>query len=361
MRTKLVNIFLIFTAIIFSIVVAEIGLRVFTSISPRSGSLKPRATAKKLAENTVVIRPNYVGKLIAREFEVSIRINSLGFRERECDFTELSSQRPYFFVGDSCLWGWGVERKARMTECFSEKLRSQHINIPVVNFSFPGYGTYQYFNTLKFYASKLNPRLAIINFFVGNDFLDDFNTLIEGQERKNINDQHFLGRWPLKAKSRLRSFLRSSPLVNTAKYSLWNFSVFRHIFNKWEIKNDRIVLYENKDSPLQERLYLATFAAFDEIAKFSKKSNMPVLVIIIPDHLQVIANEIFLGYDLKKPQKRLGEYLNKIGIPYIDILDFFINTEKPQRLYFRHDKHWNEEGNSFVSTILFENIIEKQK
>ncbi len=353
MQKITVNILVSVLSILLCLILAETGLRIFTSIGPRSGYLEPEtALSHQLTPRTVVFEPDYSGMLISRDFKVTYKLNHSGFRERELDYKELSEKRPYLFTGDSFFHGWGVSREARITERFAELLRSQGIDAPVVNLAFPGFGTYQYLDILKLYAAKINPRLIVIGFFVGNDFLDDFETFYLNDSSSSA-DRAFFGFYIQRAKTFIRAFLRSSPVVNLIKYSLWEIRTFRNIFNKLEIKNNRIVLYEKQSSPLQDKFYNLTFAGFDELAEFSRTYDMPVLVVIIPDNLQVQNPELFAGYDFNKPQKMLIKHLTKLNIPYIDLLDDFLAVENPQSMHFREDKHWNEKGHEFGAKILF--------
>ncbi len=128
------------------------------------------------------------------------------------------------------------------------------------------------------------------------------------------------------------------------------------MFNKLEIKNDRIELYAKKGSPRQDLLYSTTFAAFDQISEWSKNNHVPLLVVIIPDHLQVIDQSVFAGYDINKPQQKVTEYLDSKNILYIDLLPHFLNAQDPQKLFFREDKHWTADAHNYVSVIVFNHV-----
>lgn len=355
MQKTAVNIFISLVTIFICLILVEIGLRLFSSIGPRSGYLKPEtALVNKLTPRTVTFEPNYSGMLISRDFKVPYKLNSMGFRERELDFGKLSVQKPFLFTGDSYFHGWGIRTEDRVSERFSEMLSSLGINIPVVNLAFPGFGTYQYLDVLNLYALKLNPRLIIIGFFIGNDFLDDIETL---KFRQNLDtEKKSLGLYYHKIKTLIRAFLRSSPVMNLIKYSLWEIPSFRYVFDKLSIQNDRIILYKKENIPIQAEFYRSTFAALNAISQFSRTSQIPILVVIVPDDLQVLRPDLFSEYDFKKPQRMLIQHLNSLKIPYIDILDVFLSLENPQSLYFREDKHWNEKGHGVTANILGEYI-----
>jgi len=294
--------------------------------------------------------------MIARDFKVPYHVNSLGFRERELDLERLSTERPYFFVGDSYFNGWGVAVESRVTEKLSCRLAVHRIDVPVVNFSNPGYGTYQYLDVLKRYAAKINPRMVIIGFFVGNDFLDDFNT-VKFPKRGLMQTDGVAGPYSYKVKTILRKALNFSSLVNFLKYSLWENRLFRIVFDKLELENDRIDLYKRVNTPLKNDLYQSTFGAFSNIARFSHEMRMPVLVVIIPDHLQVLRPDLFVRYEFRQPQRILKQRLNEMGLSYFDLLEEFLKENNPRLFFFPEDKHWNERGHQFVAEILFKVLV----
>lgn len=353
MRKLLINASLACVSIIFVLVVLEIALRLFSSIGPRSGYLSPATSLSvEITPRTRVFERNYSGTLVSRDFRVPYTLNSLGFREKELNFQELATHRPFLFTGDSYFHGWGVSIEERVSERFAAQLRQKNIDSTTVNFAFPGFGTYQYLDIINLYATKINSRLVIIGFFIGNDFLDDMETLTFSKSAPE--NTKMLGLYLYKAKSLLRAFLRSSPLVNLLKYSLWDIPPFRRLFDMLSLKNDRILLYEKRESPLQNKFYHATFAAFDQIAEVSRTSHIPVLVVLVPDDLQIIRPELFSEYDFNKPQRMVTAHLNELGVPSIDLLPYFLGRDTPRRFYFREDRHWNEEGHALTVEIIFE-------
>ena len=205
------------------------------------------------------------------------------------------------------------------------------------------------------FGNKLNPRLFIICFFVGKDSLDDqlaMNIIIEHETNEEYEQSPIFG-----IKNRIREFLSTSGIVNLIKNSLWNLSWFRHLFNKLEIRNDRIAIYDRENNLYQDLLYSTTFSALDKIREWSNNNNIPILMVLIPDHLQIIDKSIFVQYELNKPQQTLIKHLKEIDIQYIELLHDFTNSEKPQELFFREDKHWRAETHHFVAGIIYNYLV----
>jgi len=115
------------------------------------------------------------------------------------------------------------------------------------------------------------------------------------------------------ASATLRGVLRTSPVVNLVKYSLWGIETFRRLFDRLEIRNDRIALYRPLSKRDDQLLYGPTLTAFSEIAKLSHDSDTPVLVVLIPDHIQVLAPQILNEYDAGQPQRILSRHLARFS------------------------------------------------
>ncbi|HEC07509.1 MAG TPA: SGNH/GDSL hydrolase family protein, partial [Thiolapillus brandeum] len=265
----------VLVAVILALLAAEFSVRFLTTIGPRSGTLKPALedSLNVLTERTSTLTPGYTGILSGRDFSsVSIQVNAYGFRDPVWDFDTLADQRPYLFVGDSHFFGWGVEQEERISEQFAVQLKEAGMAAPVLNMSIPGWGTYQYLDVLEIHAVRVRPRVVILGFFVGNDFLDDITTVAShrnagtGESTVSLFDTF---------NDQLRESLRASRVFNLVKYGLWNFQAFRHLFNTLEIHNDRVGLYDPVGGDWQDRLYSPTLEAFRLIAEFSNDAEIP--------------------------------------------------------------------------------------
>jgi hypothetical protein len=347
----LTNVMLIVISVVIVSVLAEIVLRQGSAIWPRSGELKPRANPYQLTARTKLIQPGYSGELVGRDFHVPYSVNGLGFRERELDLSTLRHQHPYVFVGDSYINGWGVKVSDRVTEQLEAQMNVEDKPTPVVNLSAPGLGTFQYADIIRHVATRVSPSLIVVGLFIGNDYLDDWNTVhieqlaSEERSRFSLSSLH-------EAKLILRFHLRSSAVLNLLKSAMWESAWFRDVFDNLELENDRIALYRQEENALRDELYALTFSAVKEIHNVSLEYRIPIVLVLIPDHLQVLRPRLFSGLDYDRPQRLLKAFLDGEGIPYLDLLDHFLRDSNPARLFFREDKHWNEQGHAFCAQLL---------
>jgi hypothetical protein len=97
---------------------------------------------------------------------ITISNNSDGFRDVE----SIRDGRPrIIFLGDSFVWGTGLEARER----FTEKLRAKHPEWTVYNFGVIGYGTDQEYLLLRSRFEKYQPQVVFLLFCTENDFLDN--------------------------------------------------------------------------------------------------------------------------------------------------------------------------------------------
>jgi len=92
--------------------------------------------------------------------------NSDGLRDVE----PIREGRPKIvFLGDSFVWGVGVDAGER----FTDKLRAKHGDWGVYNFGVVGYGTDQEYLLLKSRFEKYQPQVVFLVFCTENDFMDN--------------------------------------------------------------------------------------------------------------------------------------------------------------------------------------------
>lgn len=361
LRRFAANAILVIASVTLTLVAADIVMRMFSSVSPRSGKFEPTPPGHQLlTTRTATMAPHYHGLLKGRDFdEIPIETNRLGFRDSDYDLDALAGQRPVVFLGDSYIFGWGVERSERISERLADKLRAEGDDVPVLNMGLWGSGTYQAIDVLDAFARRSNPRLVVLGFFIGNDFLDNLAAAgLPGDEVAPVDDPADALKFiPLITPDlTAREVLRTSPIVNLVKYGLWGSSAFRSLFNRLDIRNDRIQLYAPGSSESDEALYGPTLQALTTFVERARELQVPVIVLLIPDHLQALDPQLFEDYDRTRPQRILAGHLESIGVDVIDLLPAFRDATDPQALYFREDKHWSAPGHELAAGILFDKI-----
>ena len=348
-------------AVVISIAALEVALRIFGDFGPRSGTLQPPVEWDIHNQYLHVMQPNYNGILSGRDFKnIGVMTNEFGFRDQSWDDINDPGKKTILFIGDSYIFGWGVEQQQRIGQILEQYLALRDCNVRVVNVAMPGWGTFHYLDALRTYSEHVEPDLVLIGLFVGNDFIDDtvvYEKYIQDDGKTENSQQHISYLDALKMQ--LREFLRTSPLFNLVKYNLWQVEIFRDLFNSLELKNDRIALYQNDKGKEGKSNFTLTASALQSVADISVKNELDTLVIMIPDHLQILSSHVFDGLDFDLPQITLAKNLNDLNLPFLDLLDYFRFSQAPEQLYFREDKHWSADGHAFAASILAE-IVESR-
>lgn len=97
---------------------------------------------------------------------ITISNNSDGLRDVE---PSRDGRPKILFVGDSFVWGIGVDARER----FTDKLGGKHPDWAVHNFGVVGYGTDQEYLLLKSRFEKYQPQVVFLIFCTENDFIDN--------------------------------------------------------------------------------------------------------------------------------------------------------------------------------------------
>jgi lysophospholipase L1-like esterase len=139
---------LLVAAALTSILVAlEVGLRV---VSVPAIEIHRRALARAESANFFEYdadlgwrgRAGAHGSLVGWEFTTDVRLNARGFRD-----LETGPKRPHVFrivlLGDSIVWGHGVDQTQRYGDLVAEALRRRGMAVETINLAVSGYGTDQ--------------------------------------------------------------------------------------------------------------------------------------------------------------------------------------------------------------------------
>jgi GDSL-like Lipase/Acylhydrolase family len=150
-----------------SLIVAEAALRVLgrgpLPVNPVPGNFW-RHDAQLGWSNS----PGADGVFDHPHFRINVHINSKGLRDREYAYDRTPDARRILVIGDSFVWGYGVEQ----AETFPKVLEARLPGVDVINAGVAGYGTDQELLWLRSEGVRYRPDLVILE-MCGND--DDEN------------------------------------------------------------------------------------------------------------------------------------------------------------------------------------------
>ena len=373
-RGLTLNIGLVFISLLVTFLAVEAVVRVF-GIEPAYGY--PEGMYVADPDIGYALSPNFNGIYTKPEFKVNVATNSNGLRDIEYSAKEDRDYR-ILAIGDSFTWGAeGSELKDTFVKLLEAKLNRHDAskNYQVINLGVPGYGTNEAYNSLRLHSPQLLPDMVLLNFYVGNDFLD------------NVREQP----WSVNDKGQLISGTQEAPpvfsLLGLRTFLLSNFHSYRLFEHKALVVFDRVIqkhlLYKAKGFRRHAENYAIdtseyfghavqrTIDLLEKIKAFSDSLKVPLVIAVVPTSYQVDAqlNKLFIHengleeskYDFSKPQALIVNWGASRGIPVIDLLPPMRAANEDSSFYWRLNPHFNEAGNQKAAAIIFDHLTTDQR
>ena len=128
--------------------------------------------------------PGASGWMRRPEFEVEMRINADGLRDREYPLDRPSGGWRLLVFGDSFVEGWGVQAEDAVSSRLEARLQSEAPGTPVeaINFGVAGYGTDQELLLFEQSGRRYRPDQVLL-FFYANDLINNASDKGIGSER----------------------------------------------------------------------------------------------------------------------------------------------------------------------------------
>lgn len=293
--------------------------------------------------------PNFRGRLEGAEFQVLVRINQAGLRGKELRPIKKNTFR-ILCLGDSFTWGYGSNDENTYPAELEKFLQIQYpfLDIQVLNAGVCGYGNNEELKLLRKMGKELRPNLIIIQFFAGNDFVD--NVIPANRAIEVRNGMLYAIQEPGKDRNPLwlriiHRLKQKSHLVHLVSERIGYLAIRTGILAK--IEHFSCQEFTEKDSSLAVNLLV-------EIGEMAQQLGAEKIYLFAPEKVQLLVK---LGGPLRasKVVKKSAELTNS---PWIDLTSALIQNNGLDKLYFKQDSHWTPEGNKFVAHVVMKKIIE---
>lgn len=334
------------------------------------------------------LTPNFSGVQTYEEYIVNIKINSLGFRNREIDVKKPEDVYRIVCLGDSFTMGYGVEAEntwcsklEKLLNKYPPPIKSTIKRIEVINCGVGGYGTRQEIAFYRNYCRKLSPDLIVLGFFMGNDFFDNAQV-----EPLTIADGLLIN------KSSLADY-------NAKKKKIFSLSLFLNRFHTAQfVKNRLKSIKDNKVIPKMDEWWKNQFyhqlaillknpperisQEFDETLNFINDFNIELendgkdfILMLIPFREQAVnvrketvVKKILINtyklsqddFDYSMPQKRMLEFCETHGILACDVLPNMTRAENNDQLYYLYDVHLTDAGHKLTAETLHRFMLRRE-
>lgn len=178
------NALLLIVSSVLTLVLAEAAFRLLSKATEadtldavRSNADKPAEGASvglghmvQLSDNPEIIYELTPG-ISVNHIGVPVKINASGFRGPWVAEEKPQGVRRIVGIGDSVMYGWGVEEHDAYLEILKGKLNGQEDNLlwEIINTAVPGYNTVMEVKVLEDKGLRYQPDIVILG-FVENDF-----------------------------------------------------------------------------------------------------------------------------------------------------------------------------------------------
>jgi hypothetical protein len=223
---------------------------------------------------------------------------------------------------------------------------------------------------------KYNPDIVILNFYIGNDFANNYASLIYGYENGELVDNR-----PIQFSSFQKFFHGLNTRYHTIKLiekilldgNLSRTILFQiGLYKAEEPESYDINLQDTPflDSAITDISYEKTQLILDELYNYTQSNGIRLVVTLIPTKEQVVQrkyeehfsvyNNTGTSIDISKPNRWLAKYFTGKNISYIDLTPYFKYQNKNNTFYFEYDEHFNKEGHQFAADLIYERLLKSK-
>lgn len=233
--------------------------------------------------------------------------NEYGFNDINHSKESVTKNYRIAILGDSFVWGHGVEDSVRWTKKFEYQIKNNHDNIEILHWGQNAWSSYDQFNFMIIEGYKYKPDL-LINTFVINDPV-----------KQNVYDYYFLRRGGFI----YRNFVYKYPgkLLGNALSLIFDYSSvlgadlfgvsyddwLREIYSEGSIKNYKEELKVYRD--------------------FLNSRNIDYFFLFTPENNSAIIGKYFT---------KITSIMDELGIPYYNLfpeIEEYFNDMRPEELW----------------------------
>jgi len=283
------------------------------------------------------------GRPCSEEFN-GFRLNSRGYKDLEFSEQKRPGRYRIVAIGDSQTYGAVPYGDSYMT-LLENILQSINGETEILNLGIPQAGPVDYLSVLADEGFSLNPDMVLLHFNIFDDFKN-------GGTRRKLYSFSAAASW---INGHIARIIKPDGVIFGAGpyregYPLRSDEAYLQL-----LIDAHGTVFKKNNAPFNDD-FRSSFDYISRICRACKKRNIALAVIIIPADLQLYPylqkkalaalNAAEDDYDFKIPNRMLGAELVKRGIPYLDLMDYFLtDTQKAGKTVTQgNDPHWNRSG-----------------
>jgi len=364
---------LVIGGVIVGLLIVEVGLRLVTPTTAKEwirelmGEKRTTCTVKDEVLHHKFLA-NCEGVIKNQDFEVRIKTNSLGLREREIGGKERGIYRV-LILGDSFAMGWGVEREDRFSEIAASLLKEERggekDRVEVINAGVNSYSTVLELEYLRYKGIQFDPDLVMVMV----DFSDLHDDYFYGGWQRHDNLRQALMRGseePVKEQIRRQKrwfdwLIDGLRLFDYGYTRLVGWSLRAKQRLGWENLSTDFLIYERAiDWGEYGKAWNLPVANLRLMKEYLEGEEIEMVVVIVPEGI-FFEGEWQGGRKLAgfKPEvynwgavKMIEAKLRQLGVKVVDWYQVFESVNEDEQLFYDNDRHWTKKGNQVIGEEL---------
>lgn len=386
------KIFLVCLAVFLAFIILEISLRIIHAESNKGDN--DRSPQCKVIDSYLVhsFIPNSECYVSAKEWNVTYKINSHGWRDYEHTWGKPKDTYRILIIGDSFTEGQGVEIKQTYGKLLESEFKDQSDKkVEVITAGMAGWSPLPEYLYLGKYGLSYHPDLVILTFNT-TDFRDEYfhESILTSDAKELLSDSLFNSQ--IFSKNDLKAFNVESKenltlsgnraLINKFKVFLTkNFEVFKRleqIKRSFErktqiksVKNNAMAITNHKKPEDYDDAFIKPKKNILRIKKLVEENNSSLVLAVFPlGHIvggdEWARGRLEFGFEIGKtysnqPLVDIKNWVKEQGIETLDLTDALSQAKKEssQKLYFDFDGHWTRYGNQIVADALASYLLSK--
>ncbi len=312
-------------------------------------------------------KKNYECELPYGRRWIPFKMNSWGFRGREfLPYEQASDKCRILFLGDSYMYGNGIEDHQRASEIF-QTMDSTYYSY---NLSLDAYSTDHELLLLKQYGAVIKPKAGVL-FFCLNDIPFNESKISFGLGKPLLqfdsDGSYRLENVPVPD----RDFIRSAVIYlrdwTELGRRIYNIMIKIKPLKYWIHPNpaqmklgiegmDRVYVHFDSLLVWADSMVIGdnTHHILRELQKECQKLNTKLILVTVPSNSSWTETSNTTPYGINK----ILDWCSQLDITAIDLYPIFYERfqEYGENLYSHDLMHWNERGNRVVAEVVLETL-----
>jgi lysophospholipase L1-like esterase len=393
-RRRLASLLLPLVSLVFSLALAECGLRLYHYGSLRGLSGEHSLRAPHPTRGWA-LEPNGSSFQRTRDYGVLVETNALGLRDRPHAVEKAPGAFRILVLGDSFMEAYQVPLEASLPYLLQERLASR--GVEVLNLGVGGYGTAQELLALREEGLRYRPDLVVLAFYLGNDVQNNSRAIeagLLGEEARTTFARPYARargldaelEWTPPDRERMAPYVERWNERKSASVALrlaLQPAMLAHLVEQatarlWMTfaKDDRYdpalafgwpFLREVGDPNavrLWEDAWLVTRRLLLEMDRVARGAGARFAIVLVPSDFQIDPRALAaveaahpeLAFDPLRINRELDAFAAGAGIPLLDPTPALAAEQAAGRpmYYSIEDHHWNAAGHALVTQLLAE-------